>query len=501
MKPPPTAYDEVPYDARPVLGTCPRRLALCSLLHGGPRPPLDRFRALEIGCNNAHNLLPLAFYHPGASFLGVDSATTALAAGRAAAAETGLDNLTLEWMDLKAPSTLAGTFDYVIVHGVFSWVDAEVRRRILELCAAHVAPGGLVYLSHNVDAGWRVRGLVRDAVLAAASGAPTAAEANRRARERAEVLHAIVRDESEHPYHALLNEELQRVVGSTESYLAHETLSPVNVAFRHDEVVSMLAEHGFCYLADALYDRPEGRTPDALADALAQAGVTGAEQEQLADVLGYRRFRSSVFCRNEARADTASQRALVALDDMFASSTSHEPQEDEALIDEEFSLPADAQLAAALLLLAAESPRGVRVLDLIAKSKRVIDSEPMQDAAIRRRLLALHQRGRVGLDLLAPPPVAQAGVPHRLARYQAANGHELTTASHTALGPEPVDRAIIALLAAGMDVGAVAGEMHRLLTAGELTLPEGVAGDAPGAVLDAAVRECVDTLANWGLLE
>ena len=68
----PDPYDEVPYRSIPIRMDGTERLALASLLHGGPRPALDSYRVLELGCGNGANLLPLAFYRRHATFVGVD---------------------------------------------------------------------------------------------------------------------------------------------------------------------------------------------------------------------------------------------------------------------------------------------------------------------------------------------------------------------------------------------------------------------------------------------
>ena len=56
---------------------------------------------------------------------------------------------------------------------------------------------------------------------------------------------------------------------------------PENVALRHADVVSMMEPYCLTYLADALYDRPEGRIPTTLADALGKLDTTNPQFEQL----------------------------------------------------------------------------------------------------------------------------------------------------------------------------------------------------------------------------
>ena len=60
--------------------------------------------------------------------MGCDLAGRPIAAGRRIAAALGLSNLTLVHADMRALPAALGEFDYVIAHGVYSWVPANVRR-------------------------------------------------------------------------------------------------------------------------------------------------------------------------------------------------------------------------------------------------------------------------------------------------------------------------------------------------------------------------------------
>lgn len=88
-------YDALPYRSRPIEWSAPERLALCSLLHGGPTPRLDAadgYRVLELGCGDGANLLPLAYYRPHAGFVGVDGSRRAMELAESRRRELGLSN-------------------------------------------------------------------------------------------------------------------------------------------------------------------------------------------------------------------------------------------------------------------------------------------------------------------------------------------------------------------------------------------------------------------------
>lgn len=45
-------------------------------------------------------------------------------------------------------------FDYIVLHGVWSWISQENQRVILEIISAHLKPQGVVYVSYNCFPGW-----------------------------------------------------------------------------------------------------------------------------------------------------------------------------------------------------------------------------------------------------------------------------------------------------------------------------------------------------------
>ena len=123
MNAPSNPYDELPYTSFPIEWTAPERLALASFLHGGPRTRLDEYRVLELGCGNGANLLPLAYYRRQATFVGVDGAQSQIEVAQARQAALELSNLEFIHTDfLTATDRLSGQFDFILAHGVFSWV-------------------------------------------------------------------------------------------------------------------------------------------------------------------------------------------------------------------------------------------------------------------------------------------------------------------------------------------------------------------------------------------
>ena len=125
-----TAFDALPYRHGAIPETHPARIgAIAHLLRINAAAP-DRCRVLELGCAEGMNLLPLAERLPGSTFVGVDFSPVQLEAAERARAAAGINNVRFVRADLREYEPEAEAFDYVIAHGVYSWVSAEVRERI-----------------------------------------------------------------------------------------------------------------------------------------------------------------------------------------------------------------------------------------------------------------------------------------------------------------------------------------------------------------------------------
>ena len=159
------AYDAVPYGMRTHARTHPRRLQTAGTLWGMRPAPADGCRVLELGCGEGANLLVLAEALPQSQFVGVDLSHRQVRMGRDRVDELGLGNVDLRQGDLRELDDTLGEFDYVLVAGVFSWVPAAIRERLLALCRTVLAPHGIAYVSYNTTPGWYVNGALRTLLL------------------------------------------------------------------------------------------------------------------------------------------------------------------------------------------------------------------------------------------------------------------------------------------------------------------------------------------------
>jgi SAM-dependent methyltransferase len=386
-----TPYDELPYRSFPIEWTAPERLALASLLHGGPRQRLDEYRVLELGCGDGTNLIPMAYYRRHATFVGIDSAQTRIAVANEKRSSLGLTNITFLAADFGSAGTrLSGHFDYIIVHGVFSWISPESRTALLELCAERLRRGGLLYLNYNARPGWNVRGLIREFLLTQTAGLSTL-----RARsERAQSLAARMAEElsdGPHPYSKLLASEFRFVADTHLSHAAHEYLSEHNDAFTRREFIDLLSSRGFEYVGDADFNYPSGRLPEELSDVLERLNLAAGTSEATADLVCYRQLHSPILTSCGFRRRPPDTGELSGL--FVAARLVEQPDARTGWLFRhpsgfEVSAKTDS-MAAALRTLQPRWPEGERVHSLFADVDQVIDD-----------LLMLHRHGLIELRLI-----------------------------------------------------------------------------------------------------
>jgi SAM-dependent methyltransferase len=290
-------YDDVPYKCLPIEWTAPERLALTSLLHGGPRAPSDGYRVLELGSGNGANLLPLAYYRRLAEFVGIDRASSQIEVAVAGKTRLHLSNVEFIHADfLNADDRLAGQFDYIIGHGIFSWVPPDVRDALLALCAKRLRRGGLLYLNYNANPGWRIRGMVRDFLLAQTAGGAslrTRAEAAQDVSARI----ALLLPAGGHPYAQLLANEFKFVCENDISYVAHEYLARDNRAYWRSEFLTLVEAHGLEFVADADFNYSSGSVPEDIVSRLMTEQIHGRTVGDTVDLLCYRQLHSPILTK------------------------------------------------------------------------------------------------------------------------------------------------------------------------------------------------------------
>jgi SAM-dependent methyltransferase/methyltransferase-like protein len=286
-------YDEVPYESHPYAQTHPSRLAVVARLFGLDPPPVETARVLELGAAAGGNLVPFAEAFPQSRCVGVDLSARQVADGAAFVGQLGLANVELRHASITDLDESSGTFDYVICHGVFSWVPTAVRDAILDVCARRLAPNGVAYVSYNTYPGWHMRGMIRDMMRYHAMRFPDAKQRVGQARALLDFLAASNRQEG--AYSTLLKSELESVRRQADHYLFHEHLEENNDPLYFHQFVSMAEAHGLRYLGEArVGTMVTGNFGPDVQKTLRTLAADQVQTEQYMDFLRNRTFRETL---------------------------------------------------------------------------------------------------------------------------------------------------------------------------------------------------------------
>ena len=151
------SYNDVAYTSLPDAARHPARLATIGTLFGLDVAPLANCRILELACGDGLNIVPIAATLPNATLVGFDFAARPVARAQAMARDLGLSNIELLQLDLRELPADLGNFDYIIAHGLYSWIPANVRAHVLPLIKRHLAPNGVAFVSYNTLPGCHMR--------------------------------------------------------------------------------------------------------------------------------------------------------------------------------------------------------------------------------------------------------------------------------------------------------------------------------------------------------
>jgi len=299
------SYEQVPYPSALQHFTHPDHLATLALLHGlSPAPP-QRCRVLELGCADGGNLIPMAIELPDSEFVGIDLSPKQIASGVAQVEAWKLTNVNLRTMSILDVGADFVAFDFIICHGVFSWVTPDVQQKILDICRRHLAPQGVAYISYNTFPGWHLRRMVRDMVLFHTENVESPDERSARAFELVRFLAGTTGDASD--AHALFlrsTHEHFEEYADRPHYLMHEYLEQTNAPLYFREFASLAASHELQYVCEAEAHAAEAdNLPAAIAAKLHTYTEDAIALEQYVDFVVNRAFRRSLLTHDSSRLD------------------------------------------------------------------------------------------------------------------------------------------------------------------------------------------------------
>lgn len=469
------SYDELPYRGHSLYVTHPDFLAAQAVLLGLTPPNVESCRVLELGCSNGSNLIPMAVTLPNAKFLGVDLSNRQVEEGLEDIEQLCLANIELRHANLLDFNSSYGQFDYIICHGVFSWVPKLVRDKILSICRDHLSPNGIAYISFNTYPGWHLPGAMRGVLKYQASRGSSVNEAVALARGQLAFLMEAIRPSND-AFANLLREEAKHLSDRPDTYLFHEFLEVENNPLYFHEFVKLLDGASLRYVGDAGFDCFDSKALLTEVHESVLAHATNHEDfEQQADFVNGRRFRSALL----GQRDCDPRRPIDAnrLTNLWLSSKA-KPAANEIRLgedhDAEFLLEKGARvntndpMAKALLQFLIEQwPRRVHFSEVQTSVSEILqraDCDLFRDASELQAKLAKFAldctfNGFVLLHAYAP---RMSVVPSRrplaspLARLQVARGSTfVTNLRHVSISIDPLHQWILSQLDGSRDCEAI----------------------------------------------
>ncbi len=296
------SYDDLMYESGAFSQTAINNLEARARLMGLQPAPAANAKVLELGCSMGGNIITQALYYPDAEFVGIDLSGRQVAQGNAIIEKMGLENVRLEEKDILTVDESFGKFDYIIVHGIWSWVPDAVKDKIFSICRNNLSEHGIAYISYNVYPGWKRQEQLREIMYFA--GRDVLEEPlEARTRKGLDALKALAE--------ILENDKglggggklpaIQKILNHNFYYIAHEYMEAFNDPIYVNGFIEWANRHRLAYIGDtdlhvSFVSWMAEHTRERI---LALAGDDYIAKEFYSDILSDRQFRRSLLCREE----------------------------------------------------------------------------------------------------------------------------------------------------------------------------------------------------------
>ncbi|MEW4530011.1 class I SAM-dependent methyltransferase [Maioricimonas sp. JC845] len=520
------SYDELPYPGSPFPQTHPDRLALIGRLFGMQPPAVDSCRVLELGCTDGGNLIPMAIELPGSEFVGIDLSRRQIEQGQATLDALQLPNIRLLHQDIMDLADEHGQFDYIIAHGVFSWVPRKVQDRILEAVRRLLTPQGIAYVSYNTYPGWHMRGMLRDMMLFHTRQFSDTKTRIEQARALINFLAEAVPGGDSDPYRLLLTRELESMQNWADSYIFHESLEAHNDPLYFHQFVERAGHCHLRYLGEAnIGAMLASDFPDSVARTLGEIGRDIIEMEQYMDFVRNRTFRQTLLCHEEVSLDRRLTSDVCS--DMYILSYLQPMADDVDLHSDgamQFQSPQGVVVTAraplqkaAFRLLANEYPRAIHFPELLRRARSAIEGRryAVREAAelesgnvdLRESIFKCFCDQLIDLRVTPTPFVTAPGdrpLASPLARLQAEPNGYVTTLGHEQVRLDTLNAHLLRRLDGAHDRNALLEVLCQLHADGTIVATrDGEPFDDPdtvAGVLEEQLDMRIGELAGMGLL-
>jgi SAM-dependent methyltransferase len=281
---------------------------VCALNGHYPVPIEKEFSYCELGCGFGVTTNGLAQLFPQGQFTGIDFNEKHIDAAHELAEESGISNVDFKALDFNelAAANLP-QYVFIVLHGVYSWVDPETRDNIRKFLRANLKEDGVAYVSYDCLPGWAALAPLRDVVLTHTAAMTT--DDTMKAQAGLDYLDFMASNNAafftDNPP---AKEFLAEIKTKDIRYVAHEMFVAFSKPYYFHQVATEFRSAGLSYSGSALLHLNfiDLAVPAEFREILLKA-TSRNEFESRGDFIRNQRFRQDVFKNSRKTMDEEEQ--------------------------------------------------------------------------------------------------------------------------------------------------------------------------------------------------
>jgi methyltransferase-like protein/2-polyprenyl-3-methyl-5-hydroxy-6-metoxy-1,4-benzoquinol methylase len=296
------SYNALPYSSYSYSKSNPMHLSTIAKLVGMEPPPLKNAKVLELGCASGGNIIPFAMQYPESNIIGVDLSDVQINKGIDFTKHLNIPNVDLLACSIGDIDESFGKFDYIIAHGLYSWVNEPLKQKILSICNHNLNENGIAYVSYNTLPGWNNLMTIRDMALYHSQNFKAIDEKIDQTKSLLSFISDAIKDNDSF-YSKLIMQSVNLLTNKPNDYIAHEFLESENTPCYFSEFIEKVKANNLRYVSDTniasmFLDNYSEKISAKLKE------INEVERiEQYLDFIVNRTFRSSILCHKSQKLD------------------------------------------------------------------------------------------------------------------------------------------------------------------------------------------------------
>ncbi|MCB0354427.1 MAG: class I SAM-dependent methyltransferase [Bdellovibrionales bacterium] len=262
------SYEDSPYLSYCYQESSLERARFLAALYGLSGLEKSPLKVLELGCASGGNIIPMAYRNPRDHFCGIDLSPNQITEAEKLVSRLELSNISFYAESFESDIFAEKKFDYIIAHGLFSWIPKEAQETLLSKICSWLSPSGVAYVSFNSYPGWHLRQMVREMLRSHLDPCLSASDAHSHAlRFLGSILEGTPLRES--GFSTVIKEIRDDIQLSDPTHFVHDYLEVFNNPVSILEFGEALSRHSLLYFADSHLTHIDGiGLPQAVSQAV-----------------------------------------------------------------------------------------------------------------------------------------------------------------------------------------------------------------------------------------